>query len=89
MLFGQVGVRTAVVDWGGNCGNLTSAVGPFAIEAGFVAPVEPVTRVRILSENTGSRVVAHVPVECGRVQTEGNYEIPGVPGRAARMIRRA
>jgi hypothetical protein len=85
ILFGQVGVRTAIVDWGGDCGNLTSAVGAFAIEAGFVAPVEPVTRVRILSENTGSRVVAYVPVQEGRVQTEGDYEIPGVPGRGARI----
>jgi methylitaconate Delta-isomerase len=85
MLFAQVGVRTAVVDWGGNCGNMTSAVGPFAIEAGFVAPVEPVTRVRIVSENTGSRVIAHVPVRGGRVESEGDYEIPGVPGRAARI----
>jgi 2-methylaconitate cis-trans-isomerase PrpF len=85
MHFAQVGVDTDIVDWGGNCGNMTSAVGPFAIESGLVKPVEPVTTVRIVSVNTGIGVHAHVPVRDGRVEAEGDYTIPGVPGTAARI----
>ena len=83
MLFAQVGVGVPTVDWGGNCGNMTSAVGPFAIESGLVPPVEPVTTVRIRSVNTGSLVHAHVPVRGGRVLLDGDYSIAGVPGTAA------
>ena len=83
MLFAQVGVTVPTVDWGGNCGNMTSAVGPFAIESGLVPIVEPVTTVRIRSVNTGSLVHAHVPVRGGRVLTEGDCAIPGVPGTGA------
>lgn len=85
MRFAQVAVDSATVDWGGNCGNMTAAIGPFAIEAGLVAAVEPTTFVRIVSLNTGSCVAAHVPVRDGMVITEGDYEIPGVPGRGARI----
>lgn len=85
MLFAQVRVDRPVVDWGGNCGNLTAAVGPYAIESGLVSPVEPTTEVHIRSENTGLEVRANVPVEGGGVQTEGDYEIAGVPGRGARI----
>ena len=85
MLFAQVGVSTPTVDWGGNCGNMTSAVGPFAIESGLVRPVEPITTVRIRSVNTGVLVHSHVPVRNGRVCTDGDYEIAGVNGRAARI----
>ena len=85
MLFAQVSVDRAAVDWGGNCGNMTTAVGAFAIESGLVAPVEPTTVVRILSRNTGVRVAAHVPVRNGQVVTEGDYEISGVPGHGARI----
>ncbi|MDA1184704.1 MAG: 3-methylitaconate isomerase [Acidobacteria bacterium] len=83
MLFAQVGVAVPTVDWGGNCGNMTSAVGPFAIESGLVPPVEPVTTVRIRSVNTGSLVHAHVPVRGGRVLTGGDCAIAGVPGTGA------
>ncbi len=83
MLFAQVGVAVATVDWGGNCGNMTSAVGPFAIDSGLVPVVEPVTTVRIRSVNTGSLVHAHVLVRDGRVLTEGDSVIAGVPGTAA------
>jgi len=85
MLFAQVGVTTPTVDFGGNCGNMTAAVGPFAIEAGLVAVVEPITVVRIRSVNTGVFVRAHVPVRRGRVVTEGDFAIAGVPGTAARL----
>ena len=85
MLFAQVGVAVPTVDWGGNCGNMTSAVGPFAIDSGLVPVVEPVTTVRIRSVNTGSLVHAHVPVRDGRVLTEGDCVIAGVPGTAARI----
>lgn len=85
MLFAQVSVAVPTVDWGGNCGNMTSAVGPFAIEAGLVPIVEPVTTVRIRSVNTGSLVHAHVPVRGGRVLTGGDCAIAGVPGTGARI----
>jgi 2-methylaconitate cis-trans-isomerase PrpF len=85
MTFAQVGVAVPKVDWGGNCGNMTSAVGPFAIDSGLVPAVEPVTVVRIRSTNTGVLVRAHVPVRDGRVQTDGDYALPGVPGTAARI----
>jgi 2-methylaconitate cis-trans-isomerase PrpF len=85
MLFAQVGVAVPTVDWGGNCGNMTSAVGPFAIDSGLVPAVELVTTVRIRSVNTGSLVHAHIPVRDGRVLTEGDYAIAGVPGTSARI----
>jgi 2-methylaconitate cis-trans-isomerase PrpF len=85
MHFAQVSVNTAVVDWGGNCGNMTSAVGPYAIESGLVPAKEPISTVRIVSVNTGIGVHAHVPVRDGHVETEGDYEIPGVPGKSARI----
>ena len=85
MLFAQVGVATPAVDFGGNCGNMTAAVGPFAIDSGLVEAVEPATVVRIRSVNTGVRVHAHVPVRDGRVATDGDFSIAGVPGTAARV----
>ena len=85
MLFAQVGVAAPTVDWGGNCGNMTAAVGPFAIDAGLVEAVEPVTVVRIRSANTGVLVRAHVRVRDGRVVTEGDYAIAGVPGTSSRI----
>lgn len=86
MTFAQISVDTATVDWGGTCGNMTAAVGPFAIESGLVQPVDPVTIVSIHSANTGKRVVAHVPVRDGRVVVEGDQQIPGVPGTGARLV---
>src|SRR6185503_1731544 len=67
------------------CGNMTAAVGPFAIDSGLVPAVDPVTIVRIRSTNTGSIVRAHVPVCDGAVRTHGDYRIAGVPGTAARI----
>jgi methylitaconate Delta-isomerase len=85
MLFAQVGVGTPTVDWGGNCGNMTSAVGPFAIDSALVPAIEPVTTVRIRSLNTGVIVHAHVPVREGRVCSDGDFAIAGVAGLAARI----
>ena len=85
MTFGQVGVTVATVDWGGNCGNMTTAVGPFAIQCGLVPATEPITTVRIRSVNTGLLIRAYVPVRDGRVCTHGDYSLPGVPGTGARI----
>ena len=86
MTFAQISVDTTTVDWGGTCGNMTAAVGQFAIESGLVMPTDPITSVRIHTVNTGKRVVAHVMVRDGRVVTEGDERIPGVPGTGARLV---
>jgi methylitaconate Delta-isomerase len=83
--FAQVSVGTPVVDWGGNCGNLSSAVGPFAIDHGLVPVSEGVTTVRVHNTNTAKIIVAEVPVRDGRALVEGDYAIPGVPGTGARI----
>ena len=85
MLYAQVAVDQPIVDWSGNYGNLTSAVGVFALDAGLVEPSEPKTIVRIASRNTGLRVHAHIPTRDGRLAPDGDFEIPGVPGRCARI----
>ncbi len=85
MRFGEVSVNRPVVDWGGNCGNMSTAVGVFAVETGLVVPKEPETLVRIVSRNTGLRVRARIPVRDGVLQSDGEYSIPGVPGKAARI----
>src|SRR5258705_10852947 len=69
----------------GNCGNSSSAVGPYAIDKGLVAAVDPVTTVRILNTNTKKMIVADVPVRDGRVVTQGTYKINGVPGSGAEI----
>jgi 2-methylaconitate cis-trans-isomerase PrpF len=83
--FGQVDVETPVVEFMGTCGNMSSAIGPFAVDEGLVEAVEPITTVRVLSVNTGQTYVCHVPVKDGRAETEGDYSIDGVPGPAARI----
>jgi hypothetical protein len=85
-LFAQVGVDQAHVDYRGNCGNLTTAVGPYAIDEGLVRASGPGTRVRMLNRNTGSRIIAHVPVAGGRAATSGNCVVAGVPGSGAPVI---
>jgi methylitaconate Delta-isomerase len=85
MLFGQVSLHSSIVDWRGTCGNLTTAVGPFAIDQGLVTAVEPVTEVAIYSVNTRKRIIARVPVSRGRAMTHGDYKIPGVRGTGARI----
>ena len=83
--FGQVDVERPFVDYLGTCGNMSAAVGPFAIDEGWVPAVEPITPVRVLSTNTGKHYIAYVPVRDGRAETEGDYSIDGVPGPGARI----
>lgn len=83
--FAQVSITEPFVDYSGNCGNLCSAVGPFAIEKRIVRPEAPVTRVRILNTNTNKLIIAHVPVRDGQVVTRGDYRIDGVPGTGAEI----
>ncbi len=78
-LFGAVAIDRPIIDWSGNCGNLTAAVGPFAISAGLVdAPRDGVATVRIWQANIGKRIVAHVPMRHGEVEEEGAFELDGV-----------
>ncbi|TDE13492.1 PrpF domain-containing protein [Jiangella asiatica] len=73
------------VDYAGNCGNLTAAVGAFAVDEGLVEAAEPVTPVRLWNENTGRRIVAHVPVRDGRAAGDGDFTIAGVSRPGARI----
>jgi 2-methylaconitate cis-trans-isomerase PrpF len=83
--FAQVSIEEPFVDYAGNCGNISSAVGPFAIDEGLVDPVEPKTTVRIHQTNTGCTLMAEVPVVNGKAAIEGSYHIDGVPGTGARI----
>lgn len=84
--FCQVDVSTHQVDRKGNCGNISSAVGPFAIEAGLVDEItEPVTKVNIFNTNTKKTIVSYVPVKNGKVVYRGDYAISGVPGTGAQI----
>ena len=83
--FAQVDVHQPFIDWGGTCGNMSAAVGPFAIDEGLVPATEPVTQVRVLATNTGKRYIAHVPVRDGMAEVEGDYTIAGAPGPGARV----
>ncbi|GIX46291.1 MAG: putative methylaconitate Delta-isomerase PrpF [Candidatus Tectimicrobiota bacterium] len=83
--FGQVDVYRPFIDWRGTCGNISAAVGPFAIDEGLVPAVAPVTPVRVLATNTGKRYIAYVPVQDGMAAVEGDYTIDGVPAPGARI----
>ncbi len=83
--FRQVSPESAIVGKTMNCGNISSAVGPFAIDEGLVEAVEPVTVVRIYNTNTDKIMVSHVPVRDGRAMTEGDFELDGVPGTGAKI----
>ncbi|PXW17561.1 2-methylaconitate cis-trans isomerase PrpF [Paraburkholderia caballeronis] len=88
-LFGQVSIDKAFVDWSGNCGNLSAAVGPFAISGGLVdperVPDNGIATVRIWQANIGKTIVAHVPVTNGAVQETGDFELDGVTFPAAEV----
>lgn len=84
--FAQVGVDEPIVDWDGNCGNLTTAVGPFAINEGLVTAREPQTTVRLYNENTGTVIAATVPVCDGIAAVDGDLRIPGVPSAGAPVV---
>ena len=80
-LYGQVSIDSAFVDWSGNCGNLSTAVGPFAISNGFIdaarIPHDGVCTVRIWQANIGKTIIAHVPMRGGEVQESGDFELDG------------
>lgn len=78
--FGQVSIDRPLIDRRGNCGNISSAVGPFAVDEGLVEATEPVTTVRFLNVNTNKLIVAHVPTRDGRFDPKGTFALPGVPG---------
>jgi len=88
-LFGQVSIDKAFVDWTGNCGNLSAAVGPFAIAQGIVDPArvprDGIAVVRIWQANIGKTIVAHVPMTGGGVQETGDFDLDGVTFPAAEV----
>lgn len=85
-LFGQVAIDAPLIDWSGNCGNLSAAVGPFAISEGLVAaPRDGLATVRIWQANLAKHIIARVPMRDGQVQEEGDFELDGVAFPAARI----
>ena len=88
-LFGQVAIDKAFVDWSGNCGNLSAAVGPFAIAGGLVdtarVPRDGHAIVRIWQANIGKTIIARVPMTAGAVQETGDFELDGVTFPAAEV----
>ncbi|MEI4950562.1 2-methylaconitate cis-trans isomerase PrpF [Aeromonas caviae] len=89
-LYGQVAIDKAFVDWSGNCGNLSTAAGAFAIHAGLVdpsrIPEHGTCEVRIWQANIGKTILAHVPVTNGQVQETGAFELDGVTFPAAEIV---
>ena len=89
-LFGQVAIDRAFVDWSGNCGNLTAAVGAFAISGGLVdadrIPRDGIAEVRIWQANIGKTIIARVPMTNGEVQETGDFELDGVTFPAAEVL---
>jgi 2-methylaconitate cis-trans-isomerase PrpF len=83
--FAQIEVKVASVDYMTNCGNCSSAVGPFAIDEGLVPAREGETEVRIHNTNTKKIIVARVPVKDGEAAVEGDFDLPGVAGLGARI----
>ncbi len=88
-LFGQVSIDKPFVDWSGNCGNLSAAVGPFAISNGLIDPArvprDGVAVVRIWQANIGKTIISHVPMTGGAVQETGDFELDGVTFPAAEV----
>ncbi|MFG6442578.1 2-methylaconitate cis-trans isomerase PrpF [Roseateles sp. LKC17W] len=87
-LYGQVSIDKDFVDWSGNCGNLSTGAGAFAIHAGYVrdVPQDGICTVRIWQANIGKTIVAHVPVRSGQVQESGDFELDGVTFPAAEIV---
>ena len=88
-LYGQVSIDQAFVDWSGNCGNLSTAVGPFAIANGMIdpsrVPQDGTAIIRIWQANIGKTIIAHVPVSNGEVRETGDFELDGVTFPAAEI----
>ena len=89
-LYGQVSIDSAFVDWSGNCGNLSTAAGAFAIHAGLIdpsrVPQNGVCTVRVWQANISKTIIAHVPVTNGQVQELGDFELDGVTFPAAEIV---
>jgi probable AcnD-accessory protein PrpF len=89
-LYGQIAISESFVDWSGNCGNLSTAVGPFAIANGFIdaerLPRDGVFAVRVWQANIGKTIVVHVPMANGEVQELGDFELDGVTFPAAEIV---
>jgi probable AcnD-accessory protein PrpF len=88
-LFGQVSIDQPFIDWSGNCGNLSAAVGPFAIGQGLLdaarVPHDGIAVVRIWQANIGKTIIAHVPMTAGQVRETGDFELDGVTFPAAEV----
>ena len=89
-LYGQIAISEAFVDWSGNCGNLSTAVGPFAISQGFIdkarLPENGTFAVRVWQANIGKTIIVHVPITNGEVQETGDFELDGVTFPAAEIV---
>lgn len=83
--FCQASITDALVDRKGNCGNISSAVGPYAVDEGMVEAHEPETAVRIYNTNTKKYIISRFPVENGKAKVTGDYRISGIPGTGARV----
>lgn len=84
--FGQVEIDRPLIDGRGNCGNISSAVGPYAVDEGLVPATGAMTLVRILNTNTNKVIVAHVPTEDGHFADAGDFAIDGIPGTASKIV---
>jgi 2-methylaconitate cis-trans-isomerase PrpF len=84
--FGQVNLVEPMIDYKSNCGNISTAVGPYAIDQGFINAVEPVTKVRIHQVNTNKVIIAEVPVQGKKAKVEGDFAIAGCPGTGAKIV---
>jgi probable AcnD-accessory protein PrpF len=88
-LFGQVAIDQPFIDWSGNCGNLSAAVGPFAISSGLIdasrIPQNGTAEVRIWQQNISKTIIAHVPITDGQPQETGDFELDGVTFPAAEI----
>lgn len=89
-LYGQVSIDTDFVDWSGNCGNLSTGAGAFALHAGYVdparVPADGICAVRIWQANINKTIIAHMPVSNGQVQETGDFELDGVTFPAAEIV---
>lgn len=83
--FCQGSHASELIDRGGNCGNISSAVGPYAVDEGLVPITEPETIVRVYNTNTKKYIIEHVQIENGKAKVEGDYAIAGVTGTGARI----
>jgi probable AcnD-accessory protein PrpF len=89
-LYGQISIDKAFVDWSGNCGNLSTAVGPFAVANGLIEksrlPKDGVFPVKVWQANIGKTIICHTPIANGEVQETGDFELDGVTFPAAEIV---